>query len=348
MTATGPARPPESARSPAPWRHLDLGRCEPFRAQAFAESVAESVAAGEVPNTLLTVQPAAPYISLGFHQSFVVELDERFLARRRVPVIRRVEGGGTTWLDSDQWFYQLVYRDEEGGRGGADDLARFLTAPVRAARELGLPAELRPPSDLVVGARKVSGNAGGDWADAHLIVGGMLGRADHRAMSDLLRLPHPAVRRIVRSEVERWVSSWEVEAGATPTYGEWRDRLVDAFRTLALLDARPGHPSPAEEARFRAETVPRHEDPAWREIPPVPRRPDAPERRLRIAGPHGVVVWSDPATGVLEVAVVDGSVLREAYRIERGPGGEPPEPLAVGSPAFLSVGERLSSSAPFD
>ncbi len=346
MTALRPTPPP--ARSPAVWRHLDLGRCEPLRAQAFAESVAESVAAGEVPNTLLTAQPAAPYISLGFHQSFAEELDEGFLARRRVPVIRRVEGGGTTWLDSDQWFYQFVYRDEEGGRGGADDLVRLLAAPVRAARELGLPAELRPPSDLVVGPRKVSGNAGGDWADAHVLVGGMLGCADHRAMSDLLRLPHPAIRRIVRTEVERWVSSWEAEAGEIPTYGAWRDRLVGALRALGLVDARPGRPTATEEKRFRAETVPRHEDPAWREIPPVPRRPDAPDRRLRIAGPHGVVVWSDPATGGFDVAVVDGSALREAYRIEPGTVGERFEPLEVGSRAFVSVGERLRTSARFD
>ena len=295
------------------WRLIDLGRCEPFRAQTFVESVAESVASGEVPNTLIVAQPSSAYVSLGFHQSFAEEIDPGFLERRRVPVIRRVEGGGTTWLDPDQWFYELVYRDDSGGRGGPRDLERFLAAPGRAARELGLGAVLHPPSDLVVGDRKVSGNAGGDWAGAHLLVGGFLGRADHGAMADLLRLPHPAVRPLLRTEIERWVTSWEAEAGRLPAWSAVRDRLVEAFRALRLFRALPGHPTSAEESRFRTETLPRHQDPEWRELTPVAKSPGPLRRRIRVAGPHELLVFDGSGSGTLTVAVVDGPDLRAAY-----------------------------------
>jgi lipoate-protein ligase A len=305
------------------WRLVDLGRCEPVRAQAFAESVAESVATGEVANTLLLAQPASPYISLGFHQSFVEELDPGFLERRRVPVIRRVEGGGTTWLDADQWFYELVYRDEDGGRGGPADLERFLAAPARAARSLGLGVSFRPPSDLVVGDRKVSGNGGGDWADVHLLVGGFLGRADHGAMVDLLRLPHPGVRPLLGTLVERWVTSWEAETGALPSWGELRDRLVEAFRALGLFRLRPGRPTPAEESRFRSETVPRHEDPSWRELPPVARPTGPVCRRIRVAGPHGLLVFADASTKRFSVAVVDGPEVGAGYVLDASPDARP-------------------------
>lgn len=298
------------------WRLIDLGRCAPVRAQAFAESVAESVGAGEVPNTVLVAQPSTPYISVGFHQSFSEEVDPEFLQRRRVPVIRRIEGGGATWLDRDQWFYQLVYRDEDGGPGGPPDLERFLVAPARAARDLGIAVDWRPPSDLVVGDRKVSGNAGGDWAGAHLLVGGFLGRADHAAMAGLLRLPHPGVRPLLRNEVERWVTSWEAESGTLPSWRELCERLVEAFRALRLFRVRPGHPTPAEESRFHRETVPRHRDPKWRELPPVDKPSGPLCRRIRVAGPHGLLVHADESSGRMTVALVDGPEIRAGYVLD--------------------------------
>jgi len=329
------------------WRLLDLGRCEPVRAQAFAESVAESVAAGEVPNTLLLAQPASPYLSLGFHQSFAEEIDPSFLERRRVPVIRRVEGGGTTWLDPDQWFYELVYRDEDGGRGGPADLERFLAAPARAARDLGLPVDLRSPSDLVVGDRKISGNAGGDWADAHLLVGGFLGRADHGAMVDLLRLPHPGIRPLLRSLIERWVTSWETETGAMPSWSALRDRLVEAFRALRLFQLRPAPSTPAEEARFRSETVPRHTDPSWRELSPVPRSPGPLIRRLRVAGPHGLLVLSGVVGTGLSVAVVDGPEVRAGYVLDTAPDALPRR-VARDSPELETLRDAVRAAPGFD
>ncbi len=343
---TPTSSPPTFDRLPV-WRLLDLGRCPPERAQAFAEAVARSVAENEVPNTLLLAQPSAPYVSLGFHQSFAEEIDPEFCDRHRLPVLRRVEGGGTTYLDPDQWFYQLVYRDEDGGPGGPADLARFLAAPVRAARELGLMARLRPPSDLVVGDRKLSGNAGGDWDGAHLVVGGFLGRTDPRAMADLLRLPHPAVRPLLRHEVERWVTSWEAETGRFPSSRALREGIVAAFRAEGLFEARPGRVDPAEESRFRTETLPRHRDPGWRELPPLPRPTGAPLRRIRVAGPHGLLVLEAGDGDRLWAAVVDGAEVREAYRIRPG-ADERLDPVSPGSPERDDLERAVHRAPRFD
>ncbi len=326
------------------WRLLDLGRCAPARAQAFVEAVAVSVGEGRVPNTLVLAQPSAPYLSLGFHQSFHEELDPGFLERRRIPVLRRVEGGGTTYLDPDQWFFQLAYRDEGGGRGGPEDLKRFLRGPVAAARSLGLSAELRAPSDLVVGGRKVSGNAGGDWEGAHLVVGGFLLGADVRAMADALRLPHPALRPLLRGLVAREVTSWEEAVGVRPPWERFRQALASAIATEGRFEARTGAPTPAEEARFLEETLPRHSDPAWRELPPAPRRAGSLVRRLRIAGPHGLLVFR--GSGEHLAAIVDGDRLVEAYRVGDGP-TDALEELGEDGDGRAAVAELVASTPSF-
>ncbi len=348
MTVGSDDRAPRARAEPLPvWRLLDLGTAEPERAQAFAEAVAPSVGSGAVPNTLILVRPSAPYISLGFHQSFAEELEPTFLHAHPIPVIRRVEGGGTTYLDTDQLFYQLIYREEGGGPGGGADLARYLAAPARAARALGVEAALRPPSDLVVGERKISGNAGGDWEGAHLVVGGYLGRSDTTLMAELLRLPSPALRPLLRREVDRWITSLERETGTFPDWNVLSAALVDAFRSEGLFDARPGVPTEEEERRFREETVPRHRDPAWREIPPIPPPPGAPLRRLRVAGPHGLLVFGDEERGALAVAAVDGVEVREGYLLRRD-AGEPPHRLPNDAPALAELRRSVSRAGGID
>lgn len=326
------------------WRLLELGIAEPARAQTFVEALAEAVGRGLAPNTLIIVRPSAPYVSLGFHQSFREEIDPGFLERRRLPVLRRVEGGGTTYLDRDQLFYQLVYRDDGGGPGGPGDLAHYLAAPVRAARQLGLPASLRPPSDIVVGDRKVSGNAGGDWEGAHILVGGFLLRTDHRAMADLYRLPDPALRPLLRREIERAVSSWEAEAGTVPRAEELTTQLVTAFEAEGLFRVRPGAPTTAEEARFRSETLVRHGDPSWRELPPSSSSTPGLVRRIRIAGPRGLLVFSAPGADRYLAAVVAGPELIEAYSVTPGHPSAL-ESLPPGAPERPEL-ERLVASAP--
>ncbi len=307
-------------RSLPVWRLLDLGRCDPYAAQTFAESVAVSVASGASDNTLLLASPAAPYISLGFHQAFEEELDEAFVRHRDVPVIRRVTGGGTAWLDRDQLFYQLVYRDDAlpEGAGGPADLARFLRAPLRCLNAFGIAAELRPPSDLVVAGRKISGNAGGDWEGAHLLVGGFLGRADIESMAGAMRSPHPWFRGLLRQEMSRWISSLERERPGGPSLARLRAPLAAAFADEELFRLRPAPASPAELRRFDSEVLPRHRDATWIRQPPVPRSDAALVRRVRVAGARYVLAVRDAMEPALLIGVVDQGNVEAAWSVRPG------------------------------
>jgi len=86
----------------------DLGKADSPIAQTFYEAVASEVDEGLSPNTVLLVQPSKPYACIGFHQEFETEIDVDYCRKKGLPVIRRSQGGGATYLNSDQVFYQVV------------------------------------------------------------------------------------------------------------------------------------------------------------------------------------------------------------------------------------------------
>ncbi len=299
--------------APLEFRLLDLGAVDPHRAQTFVEAVAPFVGRGESPPTLVIARTTDPYASLGFHQSYESEIDPEFVRRTGAPVIRRVTGGGTTWLDASQVFYEFVFPSEGDLPGGPTAFSRLLRPAERLLRSLGLAARLRPPSDLVVGDRKISGNAGGEWEGANIVQGGLLGQADVDAMVGLLRSPHPAFRELLLAEMRTQLTSVSAELGRSVGGEELAEGLLESLRKdegFALTD---GSASAREERRYREEVVPRHQNREWVMIPAGPTDPALPLRRVRIAGSRYLEARSaDAGRGVWRFRVVeDGVVLQE-------------------------------------
>jgi lipoate-protein ligase A len=325
------------------WRRLDLGVCDPYRAQTFVESVAVSVGRGEAPNTVLYARPRRPYVSLGFHQSASEELDEEEVVRRNLPILRRVTGGGTTYLDPDQVFYQLVWRegDPRGERwSGAGALREFLRGPRRALRDLGLEAEFREPADLVIRGRKVSGNAGGDWEGAHILVGGVLGHADTEAMAAILRCPDRRFRALLEREMQTLLTGLDRELPGPVSLETLPDRIDRAFAKEGLFRSVEGPPLEAEERRFVEEVGPRHRDPSWIQIPPVPRDPGPVVRSVRVAGPWHVWMMRGEVPSAMFWGTSEGPRVVRAYRGSDEPSRDSEIPLKDGE-AGWGVVQRL-------
>ncbi len=324
-----------------PGRLLDLGSCEPFRAQAFAESVAVAVARREAPETLILCRPDRPYVSIGFHQVSSEEIEDGELRRRGLPLIRRVTGGGTTFLDPSQVFYQLIYRGEPGSglSGGPGDFATALAAPLALLERLGLSAQLRPPSDLVVAGRKLSGNAGGTWEGAHLLVGGLLGTADVEAMAAILRCPSRDFRDFVQKAMGEALTGLDHELSHPPSPRELSEKLRSSFEDFGPWRLTPGDPERTEEERFLTEVLPRHRDPSWVHLPALPRAPSAVQRAVRVAGGRFCLVVEGP--GRTEYFVLaNGNEIESDYRI--GPAG-PEAPLLASHGTWEDLRQKVRS-----
>ncbi|NIU14771.1 MAG: lipoate--protein ligase family protein, partial [candidate division Zixibacteria bacterium] len=89
-------------------RLLNLGPTASWRTQAVYHATAEMMTA-DSPDTIIICQPLTPYLCLGYHQVFDSVLDRHECERRNLPVVRRRVGGGTTYLDANQLFYQCIF-----------------------------------------------------------------------------------------------------------------------------------------------------------------------------------------------------------------------------------------------
>jgi lipoate-protein ligase A len=136
------------------WRLIDLGKVDPYMAQTFYEAIAEAIHRDISPNTLVLVQPDRPYACIGYHQDLEKEIDLDYIQETGLPIIRRSQGGGATYLNSDQVFYQIIFKNSKRLPKNIDQLfKKLLTVTTNTYKKLGVSAEYKPLNDVVVRAR---------------------------------------------------------------------------------------------------------------------------------------------------------------------------------------------------
>lgn len=246
------------------WRLIDLGLAEPLVAQAFYEAVAEALHRGLVVNTLILLQPASPYVCVGYHQDLEGEIDLDYCQKRGLPVIRRSQGGGATYLDSNQVFYQIVARDSPVVPRNIEEMfRRFLMATVETYRRLGVDASFKPINDVVVGDRKISGNGAGLHESVSILVGNIILDLDYEAMASVLRVPDEKFRDKIAKSMRDWVTSLRRELGYAPSPEEVKRVYSSAFQEILGVRLLRGEPTTMEWRIFQEEVKPRHTSKEW-------------------------------------------------------------------------------------
>jgi len=246
------------------WRLLDLDYSEPLVAQTFYEAVAEAVHRGLSPNTLILLQPGSPYACLGYHQDLEKEIDLEFCEEAGLPVIRRSQGGGATYLDRDQVFYQIVSKDSAAVPRDVERMfERLLSVTVETYRRLGVEAEFKPLNDVVVGGRKISGNGAGMHESASILVGNVILDLNYDLMARVLRVPDEKFRDKMAKSMREWVSTLRRELGEPPTVEEVKRTYAEAFEEILGVELVREEPTDEEGRIFNEETRPRHTSREW-------------------------------------------------------------------------------------
>jgi len=286
------------------WRLIDLGLAEPMVAQTFYEAVAKAVDEGLSPNTIILVQPSSPYICVGFHQEIEKEVNMKYCRERGLPIIRRGQGGGTVYLDSNQIFYQVVARGEsEVIPLNVEKLfEKFLGVTVYVYRKIGLPAEFKALNDVIANGRKISGNGAGKFGEnTTILVGNIILDLDYESMANVLKVPNEKFRDKMVKSMKDWVTSLKRELGYIPPVEEIKRLIVDGYEQILGIKLVESDATETERKIWEEEIKPKHCSENWLYMPELSHEEIAEGRAVKIADGVKVIEVEHKAKKLIRV-----------------------------------------------
>jgi lipoyltransferase/lipoate-protein ligase len=141
------------------------------------------------------VWQSAPTVIIGRNQVLENEVNLDYCTSHDIQVYRRKSGGGCVY--SDQGNIMISYISRRGDVSAVFD--RYLSALTASLCSLGLPAERSGRNDVLVGGKKVSGNAFHQLPDRSIVHGTLLYSTDMDALTESIR---PPVEKLARHGVE--------------------------------------------------------------------------------------------------------------------------------------------------
>jgi lipoate-protein ligase A len=184
---------------------------------------------------LVIVSPETPLASIGYFQDAQQEVDLQYCRKLGIPFMRREVGGGATYLDENQIFYQLIWKKDNHKFPKAihDIYPWFSEAPVETYRKFGIQAEFRAVNDIITAAgKKIAGEGGGNIGDCMVFVGGILLDFDYQAMSRILKVPDEKFRDKVYKTIEENLTTMKRELGMIPRREEVVSALKEKFEKM--------------------------------------------------------------------------------------------------------------------
>jgi lipoate-protein ligase A len=210
-----------------PIRLLNLGVIPPLQTQSVYHALAENMT-HDSHEVIIICRPSAPYLCLGYHQVFENTFDADECERRGLPVLRRRLGGGATYLDSNQLFYQCIFHHTRMPAMLKDIYALGLAAPVNTLKRLGLTAELCDTNEIEVDGKRIAGTGGGRIGEACVLVGNLLFDFDFGAMTAVWRTPSSAFQLLAEKALRQQLITLN-QLGITTSVAEITEMLIMDF-----------------------------------------------------------------------------------------------------------------------
>jgi lipoate-protein ligase A len=184
---------------------------------------------------LVIVSPQSPLVSIGYFQDAAKEVDIDYCRKISIPVMRREVGGGATFLDENQIFYQFIWKKNNTRFPcKIKDVFSYLSQPVcDTYHDFGIETRFRPENDIVTkDERKIAGEGGGDIRDSMVFVGGILMDFNYEMMSKILKVPDEKFRDKIYKSMEENLTNMKKELGDMPDKKEVVQSLIKNYEKL--------------------------------------------------------------------------------------------------------------------
>ncbi|MBS1255525.1 MAG: Octanoyltransferase LipM [Deltaproteobacteria bacterium] len=187
-------------------RLIRAGRLEPGLTQGLYHSLARGMTESS-DDTITLCSPSSPYLCIGYHQVLESVLDINVCRELNLPILRRHLGGGTTYLDSNQIFYQCIFHNSRVPARTDLVYQMMLGAPVLLLNRMGLRGRLRAVNEVEANSVRVAGIGGGRVGEAMVVVGNLLLDFDYNVMSRVWKTPDPLFRKLAQETMQERVGT---------------------------------------------------------------------------------------------------------------------------------------------
>ena len=179
-------------------------------------------------DTVIICSPSSPYLCIGYHQVLESVLDLEVCEALNLPVMRRCIGGGATFLDCNQIFYQCIFHKSRVPWRADKVYQMMLDAPINVLNRIGLRGSLRSINEVEANSVRIAGIGGGRVGEAMVVVGNLLLDFDYSLMSKVWHVPDQSFRNLAFATMEERVGTLK-KLGCNHTLESLESYLTEAF-----------------------------------------------------------------------------------------------------------------------
>jgi len=206
-------------------RYIDSGSHDPYYNLALEEYVLLNFKDDDY----LLLYNSDKSIVVGKYQNVFEEVNLLEVERQKIPILRRISGGGTVYHDRNNLNYSMIMEYSRTRLSGYDT---FLLPMIQALNNLGIMASKRRTCDIAIGDFKISGSAQTIKKDRILHHGTLLFDSDLEHLHELLK----TTDGIIKSNA---VKSYRSNVTNIKNHLSQKSMSLDAFKELLLKEFFP-------------------------------------------------------------------------------------------------------------
>jgi lipoate---protein ligase len=234
-------------------RLMDTGEHSAYWNMGLDESILRHISEGKSPPTIRFYKWKPPAVSVGYFQSLREEVDIDACFNDGVGIVRRMTGGGAVYHDKEL-TYSYIAPESTVPDGILQSYELVCSGIVMGLGHLGVRAKFAPLNDILVGGKKVSGNAQTRRMNCVLQHGTVLLDVDVERMFRYLRVPQEKAKDKAIANVKERVTSLKAVLRTEVTYHMAAEALRRGFSEALDLKLTESPPSVSEaEAAARLE-----------------------------------------------------------------------------------------------
>lgn len=197
------------------WRVIKYSENDASTNMAIDEAVSESVATGGPPTIrFYGWKPSA--VSIGYFQSLDKEVDLEKCSSMGIGVVRRRTGGGAVYHDNEgEITYSIIGKEEMFPKDIIASYKLICGWICESLSLLDIYSEFKPINDIIVGGKKISGNAQTRRGGVLLQHGTVLCDVNVDKMFSVLKVPDEKIKDKMIKTVKERVTSVKQQRYAT-------------------------------------------------------------------------------------------------------------------------------------